>query len=242
MLDNGDVTSWYDGTVEANGIRQHYWRTGDGSQPAIVLCHGVTDNGLCWTPVARALENDYDVIMVDARGHGLSDAPEDGYGTEDRADDVAALVRALEADGISVLASVDVRQVADEAAENIGRRPYIKQVNNFTLVYDTPPNKMERAIEILHEILDGHEGQDPEKPPRVYFNSFNDWALNILVIVWYHPGDYFAFQEWNHKTNLEILRRFNEEGLEFAFPTNTTYLAYDPNRRLSVNVEKGGSR
>ena len=98
MLDNGDVTSWHDGTVEANGIRQHYWRTGDGSQPAIILCHGVTDNGLCWTPVARALEKDYDVIMVDARGHGLSDAPEDGYGTEDRADDVAALVRALDLD------------------------------------------------------------------------------------------------------------------------------------------------
>ena len=95
MLDNGDVTSWYDGTIKANGIRQHYYRTGDGSKPALVLCHGVTDNGLCWTPVARALENAFDVIMVDARGHGLSDAPEDGYTTEDRADDVAALIQAL---------------------------------------------------------------------------------------------------------------------------------------------------
>ncbi|MCK5844898.1 MAG: mechanosensitive ion channel family protein, partial [Victivallales bacterium] len=135
------------------------------------------------------------------------------------------------------LVTIPNKKVADEAAENIGRRPYIKQVNNFTLVYDTTPDKMEQAIEILHEILDEHEGQNPEKPPRIYFNSFNDWALNILVIVWYHPGDYFAFQEWNHKTNLEILRRFNDEGLEFAFPTNTTYLAYDPKRELSVKVQ-----
>ena len=95
MLDNGDVTTWYDHFVEANGIRQHYWRTGDGSKPALVMCHGVTDNGLCWTPVARVLEKDFDVIMVDARGHGFSDAPESGYTTEDRADDVAALIQAL---------------------------------------------------------------------------------------------------------------------------------------------------
>ena len=59
-----------------------------------------------------------------------------------------------------------------------------------------------------------------------------------MVIVWYHPGDYFAFQEWNHKINLEILRRFNDEGLEFAFPTNTTYLAHDANRKLSIVVDK----
>lgn len=95
MLNNGDLTTWYDGYVVANGIRQHYWRTGDGTKPALVLCHGVTDNGLCWTPVARALENDFDVIMVDARGHGLSDAPESGYTNADRAADVAALIQAL---------------------------------------------------------------------------------------------------------------------------------------------------
>ncbi len=95
MLNNGDLTTWYDGYIVANGIRQHYWRTGDGSKPPLVLCHGITDNGLCWTPVARALEHDFDVIMVDARGHGLSDAPETGYANADRAADVAALIRAL---------------------------------------------------------------------------------------------------------------------------------------------------
>ena len=136
------------------------------------------------------------------------------------------------------LITIPNKVVANEAAENIARRPYIKQTSNFTLVYDTPADRMERAIEILHEILDDHEGQDAEKPPRIYFNAFNDWALNIMVIVWYHPGDYFAFQEWNHKTNLEILRRFNAEGLEFAFPTNTTYLAHDANRKLSIVVDK----
>jgi len=44
-----------------------------------VLAHGFSDDGLCWTPVAEKLAADYDVIMVDARGHRRSDTPEQGY-------------------------------------------------------------------------------------------------------------------------------------------------------------------
>ena len=58
------------------------------SEAPLVVAHGVTDAGLCWTPVARALEADYDVIMVDARGHGQSDAPDTGYGPTELAADL----------------------------------------------------------------------------------------------------------------------------------------------------------
>jgi pimeloyl-ACP methyl ester carboxylesterase len=68
------MAEWFSGDVTANGIKIHYYRTG-GDKPVIVLCHGATDDGLCWTPVARALEADYDVIMPDARWHGLSAGP-----------------------------------------------------------------------------------------------------------------------------------------------------------------------
>jgi len=103
MLNRGDLAQWSEGKVEANGLMLHYLRTGDGSKPPLVLSHGFTDNGLCWAPVARVLESDYDVIMYDARGHGLSDAPETGYTTEDRADDLAGLVKALDLDKPAVL-------------------------------------------------------------------------------------------------------------------------------------------
>jgi N-formylmaleamate deformylase len=87
-------TAWQSGDVVANGVRQHYYRTG-GANPPLVLAHGATDDGLCWTPLARALEADYDVVMPDARGHGLSEAPADGFGAAERAADLAALIRAL---------------------------------------------------------------------------------------------------------------------------------------------------
>jgi pimeloyl-ACP methyl ester carboxylesterase len=60
-----------------------------------VLAHGVTDDGLCWTPVAEALVPDYDVIMVDARGHGRSEATDGGYDAATQADDLAGLIAAL---------------------------------------------------------------------------------------------------------------------------------------------------
>jgi MscS family membrane protein len=129
-------------------------------------------------------------------------------------------------------------KMADNAVENIAARPFIKFISNITLVYETPAEKVERAVEVLHEILDDHEGLNEEKPPMIVFNAFNDWSLNIMVIVWYHPGDWAMAQAWNHRNNLEILKRFNEEGLEFAFPTNTTYLAGDPTRQLVVNQTK----
>jgi pimeloyl-ACP methyl ester carboxylesterase len=72
----------------------HYTRTG-GDKPPIVLAHGVTDDGLCWTPVAEALAPDYDVIMVDARGHGRSDATEGSYDPATQAEDHYGVIVAL---------------------------------------------------------------------------------------------------------------------------------------------------
>ncbi len=88
------MKDWTSAICEANGINIHYTRIG-GDKPPIILLHGLMTNGLCWTSLARVLENDYDVIMPDARGHGKSSAPEYGYGYEDHANDVAGLIKAL---------------------------------------------------------------------------------------------------------------------------------------------------
>jgi pimeloyl-ACP methyl ester carboxylesterase len=77
-----------------NGARLHYYRTGHGEKRPIVLVHGFSDNGLCWTPVARALESEYDVIMPDMRSHGLSDRFQPSE-KMDMAADVAELIRGL---------------------------------------------------------------------------------------------------------------------------------------------------
>jgi pimeloyl-ACP methyl ester carboxylesterase len=88
------MTDWASGVCPANGIDIHYVRTG-GAKPPLVLLHGLTASGACWTPFARAFESDFDVVMPDARGHGGSSAPVDGYTYADHASDVVALIGAL---------------------------------------------------------------------------------------------------------------------------------------------------
>ncbi len=88
------MSEWKTAFCEANGIKIHYMRTG-GSKPPVVLLHGLAANGACWTNLARALEDEFDVIMPDARGHGKSGVPDEGYRYEDLADDVTALFRSL---------------------------------------------------------------------------------------------------------------------------------------------------
>lgn len=70
----GIPDGWSDGYVYANGARLHYYHAVPApGKPAIVMIHGVTDIGLCWTTLTWKLQDDYDVYMVDTRSHGLSD-------------------------------------------------------------------------------------------------------------------------------------------------------------------------
>src|SRR4051812_27280289 len=70
----GIPDGWSDGFVYANGIRIHYYHaTPATGKPVIVMLHGVSDNGLCWTTLTWKLQDQYDIYMLDARGHGLSD-------------------------------------------------------------------------------------------------------------------------------------------------------------------------
>ena len=90
----GSTARWADGYVEANGIRIHYYRTG-GEKPPVVFSHGAMDDGLCWTRVVRELEDAYDCVMVDARGHGRSDSGHGDYSAVARAADLAGTIEAL---------------------------------------------------------------------------------------------------------------------------------------------------
>jgi pimeloyl-ACP methyl ester carboxylesterase len=92
----GIPDGWSDSYVYANGIRIHYYRaTPAPGKPAIVMVHGVTDIGLSWTTLTRKLQGSYDIYMLDARGHGLTD-PFTAADTGDTlVKDVVAFVRTM---------------------------------------------------------------------------------------------------------------------------------------------------
>jgi pimeloyl-ACP methyl ester carboxylesterase len=84
---------WRVGTVPVAGGHLTYRRTG-GDGPPLVLSHGLTDNGLCWSRLATALAPAFDLIMLDARGHGESSGFE-GVEVRDPARDLSEAIDAL---------------------------------------------------------------------------------------------------------------------------------------------------
>lgn len=88
------LSHWLDAYVTVNDLTSHYIRTGDSHKPPLLLLHGFSDNGLCWLSVARALEAQFDVILPDARGHGLS-ARVHPNEPVDNAADAAGIITAL---------------------------------------------------------------------------------------------------------------------------------------------------
>src|SRR2546423_15575614 len=90
------MTAWSEENVQANGITIHYHRTGGNNKPSILLLHGVTDNGLCWSRVAHDLEGSYDVTMTDARGHGRSGISATEFSVALLASDAAEAVLGVE--------------------------------------------------------------------------------------------------------------------------------------------------
>jgi len=132
--------------------------------------------------------------------------------------------------------TVPNEEMAKEDIENIGRRPHIRRLTNIGITYDTPPEKVEKALQIIRDILDNHEGMDPEFLPRVNFNEFDPSSLNIRVLYWYHPPDYWGFLAFNERVNLQIMQEFEKEGIKFAFPTTTTYLTQEEGDPLHISL------
>lgn len=108
---------------------------------------------------------------------------------------------------------------ADSAVENVSAQPSRKIKTNLGLTYDTTPEQMDEAMSILKDI--GESNSDLEEKIVIAFNAFGDFALNIAFI--YYIKDGANVMGVQSEINTQILRRFNEKGLDFAFPTQTIY-------------------
>jgi MscS family membrane protein len=120
-------------------------------------------------------------------------------------------------DGRSV--AIPNAKFADAPVENISREPSRKIVLNLGLTYDTTPQQMQQAMDLLKDIGDGN--QNTEEKTLIGFNGFGDFAMNILFI--YYIRKEADILDTQTEINMAILTKFNDNGLEFAFPTQTLY-------------------
>lgn len=108
--------------------------------------------------------------------------------------------------------------------ENIGRRPYIRALYKVPLPYDTSPEKLEEAVQLARDLLEDHEGMDAEFPPKAYLNELTDRGFVLMILFWYHPADYWQYQEFAQRFNLELARAFEGAKIRFALPSTDVYL------------------
>jgi non-heme chloroperoxidase len=82
------------------GIQLHLVETGNPKGRPIIFIHGFSQCGLAWSrQMSSDLSDDYRLVAMDMRGHGLSDKPRDGYADSRLwADDVNAVIKALKLD------------------------------------------------------------------------------------------------------------------------------------------------
>lgn len=128
------------------------------------------------------------------------------------------------------LVSVPNKTMGNATVTNVSARPNIRTLMNLGITYNTPPDKIQLATEILGQVLRSHPGT---KDAWVGFNRFDSFSLNLFVVHWWNSTDFKAYLAGMQEMNLEIKRRFHAEGIEFAFPTQTVYHKQDDDFRLA---------
>jgi small-conductance mechanosensitive channel len=101
----------------------------------------------------------------------------------------------------------------------------------FTLgvVYETPHEKLVKIPEILKEII---TDEPQTKFDRAHFYSYGDFSLNYQIVYFVLSRNYTDYMNAQQSINLAVFKKFNEEGIEFAYPTQT----------LLVNKEDSNSK
>ncbi|PYR67075.1 MAG: hypothetical protein DMF87_19045 [Acidobacteria bacterium] len=88
--------------IEANGVNFHYLQAGSG--PPLVMLHGLSGNLAVWhLGMVPLLQDSFRITTYDLRGHGKSSVPPSGYSTRDMAQDLLALMDALEIETADLL-------------------------------------------------------------------------------------------------------------------------------------------
>ena len=90
----------------------------------------------------------------------------------------------------------------------------------FGVIYQTPAALMKNIPRIVQKIIDDLEAIRFE---RTHFVQFGDSSLDFEVVYWMLDPDFIAFRDAQQAINYQLFERFTEEGIEFAYPTQTLF-------------------
>jgi small-conductance mechanosensitive channel len=105
---------------------------------------------------------------------------------------------------------------------NFGRMEQRRVVFSLGFTYQTPADKLERIPSLVQAAI---ESQQNVRFDRSHFASYGDFALNFETVYYVGSSDYTQHMDILQAVNLQIYRTFEEEGIEFAYPTQTLFVA-----------------
>ena len=108
----------------------------------------------------------------------------------------------------------------DTSVVNITSQPSLKIMLNLGLTYDTDEKEIQKGVNILNQIVADHS-DILDKECEAGFKDFGDFSLGILFIYYVKPEAHWLDSQ--NTISKEVLRRFNEAKLDFAFPTQTIF-------------------
>ena len=114
-------------------------------------------------------------------------------------------------------------EIANTEIVNISAAHRKRLYETIGVTYDTSDEKLQQAVKILEEILENM----PEvgKDYIVNLNALADSAIEIRVHAYVKTKVFATFLKIKERFLLEVIRRFREENIEFAFPSQTVCLA-----------------
>lgn len=107
---------------------------------------------------------------------------------------------------------------------NYGRMFERRVVFKIGVTYQTPRDKLKSIPGIIREAVEAL-GEDTVRFDRSHFQSYGDFALSFETVYYVLDPDYNLYMDCQQSINLRIHERFEAEGIEFAYPTQTLFLA-----------------
>jgi small-conductance mechanosensitive channel len=104
---------------------------------------------------------------------------------------------------------------------NFGRMNERRVVFNLGVTYQTTADKLERIPGLIQEAV---EAQTHVRFDRSHFATYGDSSLNFETVYYVESSDYAQHMDILQAVNLALFRRFEQEGIEFAYPTQTLFL------------------
>lgn len=113
------------------------------------------------------------------------------------------------------------KEMTSVALKNFGRMTERRVRFTFGVTYETPMIKMKKVAGIVKRAV---QAQDKTRFDRVHFNGFGDSALNFEVVYFMKTKEYGEYMNVHQQVLLTIKERFEEEGIEMAYPTRMVYV------------------